>query len=176
MTSSQWHLPPKVRVDGELVSKKSLSPKTCKWGTAFLLTACCLALPKAQSSHGLNVPVTWIPRDLVVDLIIAADGWPSSTCRLLMFCLGRAVAETALLFIEFHRKLTPATRWSNIILTQNFYYDVVHIITCNLISSQEFACERKKILPNDKTSLAIEYGPVLFCSLDVPLLEVCPFL
>ena len=37
---------------------KSLSPKTCKRGTAFLLTARCFALPKAQSSHGRKVTVT----------------------------------------------------------------------------------------------------------------------
>ena len=74
MTSSQWCLPPKVGVDGELMLKKSLSPKIIEQGTAFLLTAHCFSLPRAQSSHGLRVPVTWIPRALVVAWVMVSDG------------------------------------------------------------------------------------------------------
>ena len=99
MTSSQWCFRPKVGVDGEQISKKSLSPKTCEQGTAFLLTAHCLALPKVQSSHGLNVLVTWILRALAVDLVMASDGWPNSMWKLLMFCLpyrGQKLIESQL--------------------------------------------------------------------------------
>ena len=56
--SSQFFLPPKVGVEGELMSMKSLSPKIFDQGTAFLVTAHCLALPKVQSSQGMKVPVT----------------------------------------------------------------------------------------------------------------------
>ena len=52
MMNSQFLLPLKVEVEGELMLKKSLAPKTFEQETAFLLTAHCLALPKAQSSHG----------------------------------------------------------------------------------------------------------------------------
>ena len=48
------------------MSKISLSPKIFGQGTAFLLIAHCLALHGAQSSHSLKVPVTWMPRALVV--------------------------------------------------------------------------------------------------------------
>ena len=58
MMSSQCFLPPKVGVEGELMLKKSLLPNIFYQGTAFLLTACCLALPKAQSSYSLKVPAT----------------------------------------------------------------------------------------------------------------------
>ena len=41
MTSSQCFLLPKVGVEGELMSKKSLSPKIFYQATAFLLSPCC---------------------------------------------------------------------------------------------------------------------------------------
>ena len=84
MMSSQCYLLPKVEVEEELMSKKSLFPKIVKQGTAFLLTACCLALPKAQSSHGLKVLVTWIPRALVVAWVMDSERCVSSMCRLLI--------------------------------------------------------------------------------------------
>ena len=118
MTSSQWQLPPKVVVDGELMLKKSLSPKICEWGTAFLLTAHCLALPKAQSSHSLNVMVTWMPRALVVALVIVSDGWPNSTWRLLIFLLVRMVADTALSALALRRKSTPVNQPSWVFIWQ----------------------------------------------------------
>ena len=120
MTSSQWHFPPKVEVCGELTSKKSLSSKICKQGTAFLLTAHYLALPSVQSLNSLNVLVTWIPRPLAVDLMMASDEWPNSTWRSLTLLSSGAVADTALLLLESHRKSTSATqpswvliRWSS---------------------------------------------------------------
>ena len=54
--------------------KEKPSPKICKQGTVFLQTAHCLALPRAQSSQRLNVPVTWIPRALVVVWVMVSDG------------------------------------------------------------------------------------------------------
>ena len=116
MTSSQWCFLPKVGVDGELISKKRLSPKICERGTVFLLTAHCLALPKVQSVHILNVLATWIPRPLVVDLVMALDGWSNSTWKSLMLCLGRAVADSALSLLKPQRKSTPVTQPSQILI------------------------------------------------------------
>ena len=130
MTSSQWRFPPKVGVDGELISKKSLSSST-----AFLLTAHCSALPKVQSLHGLNVPVTWIPRDLVVNLVMASDGLPNSTCRSLMFCLIRAVAEPTLSLMEFHKKSTLATQPSQVLIQQSNITSPLRIFTMMLLNS-----------------------------------------
>ena len=66
MMISQCCLLPKVGVEGELVSKKSLSHKISEQDAAFLLPAHCLALPRVQSSHGLEVLVIWIQRAFVV--------------------------------------------------------------------------------------------------------------
>ena len=152
MTSSQWCFPPKVGVDGEPMSKKSLSLKTCERGTAFLLTAHCLTLPRAQSSHGLIVLETWIPKALAVDWVMASDGWPNSTWRSLIFFLGRAVADAVLLSFDAHRRLTLATQPSRVNLAiQNdvavwsIDHDVVLVITWNLVSLQEFACQEKQV-------------------------------
>ena len=88
--SRQCFFPPKVRVKGELMSKKSLSPKIFDWGKAFLLMDHCLALPKVQSLNGMNL------RALVVVWEIDLDGWLSSTCRSLIFFLWWSVADCAL--------------------------------------------------------------------------------
>ena len=119
MTSSQWHFPPKVGVNGELMLKKSLSPKTCEWGTAFLLTAHCLALPRAQSSHDLNLLVTWIQNALAVDWVMASNEWPNSMWRLLIFFLGRADVDTALSSFDAHIKSTLATQPSRVLIWQS---------------------------------------------------------
>ena len=58
--------------------------------------ACCLVLPKVQSSHGINLLVTWIPRVLAVEWVIDLDGWPSSMYRLLIFFLQGAIADCTL--------------------------------------------------------------------------------
>ena len=150
MTKSQWHFPLKVRVDGELMSKKSLSPKICEQGTTFLLMAFCLALPKVQSSQGLKVLVTWILTLFAVDLVIATDGWLSSTCRLLISCLMKAVAYTAFSSIVV-MSLDSAIK-DNITDRSNDN-DIVCIVTLNLVSAQKFACEQEKICTRRWTKL-----------------------
>ena len=184
MNSCQWHFPPKVGAVGELISKTSLPPKICKWGKAFLLTAHCLALPKVHSSHSLNIPMTWILRAFVVDLVMTSDGWPNSIYRLLMFCLMRAVAETALWLMEFHRKLTPANQPSRVLIWRSNMISPLGVFTMmllNLLLEILFPCEslhvREKLfhLPKHKTSQAKEYGPVCLHSLVILLLVTCPF-
>ena len=101
--SGQCFLPPKVGVEGELMSKKRLSPKNFDQATAFLLTAHCLALPNAQSSHGLKVPVTWILRALAIAQVIDSDGRLSSTWRLLIFFV-RSSSRLHPLIISFSKK------------------------------------------------------------------------
>ena len=54
-----------------------------------------------------------------MDIVMASDGWPNSMCRLLTFCLGRAVADNALLSIEAHRKSTPATQPLQVLIQQS---------------------------------------------------------
>ena len=159
MTSSQWCFPLKVGVVVELLLKKSHSSKICDQSTAFLLTDHCLALPRAQSSHSLNVPVTWIPRALVVIQVMVLDGWPNSTWRSLMFFLGRAVADNALSLLESHRKLAPVTQPLDDIIGWCVDHDVVLIKSCFPVR----ACTLGKTslhLPWGKTSQAIEYWPV----------------
>ena len=123
MTSSQCFWLPKVWVERELISKKILSPKIFDQATAFLLTLCCLAFPKAQSSHGLNILVTWIPIDFLVAWVIDSDGWSSLKWRSLIFSLWKVVADCALSLGVSHRKSTLATQpswfliwWSRMIL------------------------------------------------------------
>ena len=116
MTSSQWCFLPKVRIDGELMSKKSLSPKIFDQGTAFLLTACCLALPRIQSSHCLNVLVTCIPMSLEVVWVMDLDRWPSWMWRSLIFFFQWAVVDWALSSHVSHRNLTPATQLSQVLI------------------------------------------------------------
>ena len=171
MTSGQWCFPPKVGVDGEHVSKKSLSPKIYTWGTALLLTTHCLALPNVQSLQGLIVPVTWIPRPLVVDLVMASDGWPNSTWRLLMFLLSKAVSDTALLSTEAPRKSSPATQSLQVLIQQFSTNDVIKLITWNFVALEEFACYGKQIWTCHREKL-----PVPLCWLDALLLVACPFL
>ena len=142
MTSSQWHFLPKIELDGELMVKNCLSPKICNQGTAFLLTNCCLALPRAQSSYHLNVPVTWIPRALVVIWVMVSDGWPNSTWRLLMFFLGRAVADTALSLVESHRKSTPTTQPSWVLILWSRMISSVGVLTTIL-----FQCSLEILFP-----------------------------
>ena len=81
MTSSPCFLPPKVGVERKLMSKKILSPKIFDQATAFMLTAYCLALPDAKSSHGLKLPMMWIPMTLVLAHVIDSDGWLRSTWK-----------------------------------------------------------------------------------------------
>ena len=157
MTHSQWHLPPKVWVDGELMSKKSLSPKICEQRTAFLLTAYCFALPRAQSSHGLKVLVTWIPRDLAIDLVMGSNGWPSLTWRLLMSCLIRVIAVTAFLSIVFLQKPSSGTQPSPVLIQQSSTILPIGVITMIfLVLSLEilFPCKslhtsKKRFAPAD---------------------------
>ena len=150
MISSQWCFPPKVGVDGELMSEKSLSPKTCKLDTAFLLTAHCLALPGAESSHGLNLPVTWIPKALAADQVMACNGWPNLMWRLLVFFLGMAVADTAFLLYDAYIKSTPATQplrvliwWSRmmspfgVLITLLFRWSHEILFPCNSLHLRE---------------------------------------
>ena len=158
MTSSQWRFLLKVGVDGELISKKSLSPKTCKQDTAFLLTACCLALPKAQSSHGLNIPVTWIPRALAVNLVMASDGWPNSTWRLLIFCLGRPVVDNALSLMQSHRKLTPVTQPSCILIQHSNIISPLGVLMTMLLNSLLEILFPQKSLPMKEKRFASAKG------------------
>ena len=90
--------------------KKSVTPKIVYQATDVLLAACCLDLPNAQSSHGLKYPVTWIPIALAVAWVIDSDGWPSSTCTLLIFFFQGAVADCTLPSSVSWRKLTLATQ------------------------------------------------------------------
>ena len=119
MTSSQCCLCSKVAVEGELMSKKSLSPKIFKWATAILLTLLFLAFPNAQSSHGLKVLMTWIPIALAVAPVIALGRWPSSTCKLLVFLLHWAVPDWALSWFYSHRNSTLATQLSWVLMQQS---------------------------------------------------------
>ena len=90
----------------ELISEKSLSPKIFDQATAFLLTACCVALHKAQSLHSLKELVTWIPMVLVVAwVIIDLDEQPSSTWRLLIFFLQGTVADCTLSSLVSQKEL-----------------------------------------------------------------------
>ena len=114
--SSQCCLPPKVGVDGELMSKKSLSPKNFEQGPACLLMAHCLALPKAQSLHSLKVLLTWIPKVLVVTWVMDLEGCPSSMCRSLMFFLYENVADCALTLCVSWRNSTPVTQPSKVLI------------------------------------------------------------
>ena len=50
---------------------------------------------------------------------MALDGWPNSMCRLLMLHLNRAIADTALLLLEPHRKLTPVTQPLQVLIWQS---------------------------------------------------------
>ena len=119
MTSNQCFLPSKIRVEGELMSQKILSPKIFEQATAFLLTAHCLAFPKVQSSHGLKVLATWIHIALVVAWVIDLDGWPSLTWRLPICFLQGAVADCALYLFVSWRKLTLATQLSWVLIWQS---------------------------------------------------------
>ena len=119
MTSSQCFLPPKVGVEGEMIFKKSLSPKNFDQATAFLLTACCSTLPNVQSSHDLNMPVTWIPMALAAAWLIDLDGWPSSTWRSLIFFLWGAVADCTLSLPVSQRNSTLATQLSWVLIWQS---------------------------------------------------------
>ena len=100
------------------MSKKSHSPKIYKWGTAFLFAAHCLALPRVQSSHGLNILVTWMPRFLVVAWLIVSDGWPNWMWRSLIFLLVRVVAVTALSALALHRTLAHVAQPSQVLIQQ----------------------------------------------------------
>ena len=158
MTSSQCFLT-KVVEEGELMSKKCLSPKILDWGTAFLLTANCLALAKVQSLHGVNILVNWIPRALAVAWVIDSDGWTSSTCRLLIFFLQGVVADYALLLLVSQRNSSTATQsswvlvqWSRMILPSSSL-DLTTMLSCWLLEIG---------FPNltwGKTSWAIECEP-----------------
>ena len=119
MTCSQCCSLPKVGVDGELISKKSLSPKMFEQGTAFLLTAHCLALPKAQFSHDLKVPVTWILRALVVAWVMDLEGCLTSICRSLIFFLCRAINDYALSSSVSWRNSTPVTQPLQVLIQQS---------------------------------------------------------
>ena len=116
MMSSQCCLLTKVEVEGELMSKKSLSPKIFECGTAFLLTVPCLALCRMQSSHSLKVPVTWIPRALVVPWVLVS---PSLMLRSLMFFLQGAIADCALLSFVSQRNSNPETQPSQVLIQQS---------------------------------------------------------
>ena len=111
------------RSQGRVYIKKGLFSKIFDWATAFYLTPFCLAILKAQSSHGLKVLVTWISMALAVAQVIDFDGWPSSIWRSLIFFLWRVLADCALSLVVFCRNLTPATQpswvmiqWSKMIL------------------------------------------------------------
>ena len=119
MMSSQCCLPSKVGVEGELISMKSLSAKIFKQGTAILLTVHWLLLSKAQSSHGLNTLVTWIPRALAVAWVMILEGCLSSMCRSLMIFLQGVVADCAHSSCISHRHLTPATQPSGVLIQQS---------------------------------------------------------
>ena len=119
MMSSQYHLLPKVGVEGELMSMKSLSPKIVKHGIAFLLNAHCLVLPKAQSSHSLKVLVIWIPRALSVAWAMDSEECLSSMCSLLIFFMHGAIADFAPLLCIFQRNSTPATQPSWALILQS---------------------------------------------------------
>ena len=81
----------------------------------LVMAAHCLALPKAQSSHGLNVTMIWI-RALAVAWVMDLEGCPSSTCKWLMFFLHGAVSDCALSLCVSWRNLTPVTQplWGSI--------------------------------------------------------------
>ena len=85
---------PNVGVEGELKSKNGLSPKTLECTMALLLMLPFFALPRAQSSHGLKVLVTWIPIDLAVAWVMTSEGWPNSMCRLFTFFFMKVLADS----------------------------------------------------------------------------------
>ena len=149
MMSSQCHSLAKVGVDWELISKKCLSPRIFECRTAFLLTACCLDFPRVQSSHGLNLPATWMPRALAVAQTMVSEGCLSSMWRLLIFFLGRAVADTALSLLVLRRKLTLVTQlswifiWRFRIIIHSIDHYVVAMVTWNPVSLWEFISKRK---------------------------------
>ena len=149
MMSSQCFLLPTVGVEGEFVSKKSLYPKIFDQGTAFLLMACCLALLNVQSSHGLKVPVTWIPRAFAVAWVINLEECPSSTCTSLIYFLQRTVADCALTSPVFQKNSTPTAHPSWVLILNSAIKDdltfhridhnVVAVVAWHHFSLQKFA-------------------------------------
>ena len=150
MSSSQWHFSPKVGVEGELMLKKNLSSKIFERETAYLFTAQCFALPRAQSSHGLNLLVMSMPRALGVAQVMVSDGWPHSTWRSLIFLFVRVVADTALSLLALHRKSTPATQLSwvliwgsrmllpvGVLTTMMFWWSLANLFPCKNLHIRE---------------------------------------
>ena len=124
-----------------------------------------------------NLHTVWVV------LMMASNGWLNSTCRLLMFHLVRAVAETALSSMEFHKKSTPVTQPSQVLICRSKIILPLGVITTMLLNSlldilfsheSSHVREKRFALPKDITSQAIEYGPVHLRSLDVLLLVACP--
>ena len=68
-----------------------------------------------------------------------------------MFLLGRAIADTALLLLESHKKLTPATQPSRVLIWQSRMISLVGVLTTMLFQwSLEilFPCESLHIKEN----------------------------
>ena len=150
MTSSQCFLLPKVGVEGELISKKSISLKMFDQATAFLFTPYCLAFPKAQSSHGLKVPVTCIPISLVVVQVIDLDVRPPATqLSWVLIQRSRIILPTEdltmilfqwLLDILFPcESLHIRAKWFASTLGQNFTGHIIWI--CTVLSIVEHWCK-----------------------------------
>ena len=73
-TKSQWFLPPKLLVLGELMSMEILSPGVLDLLLTPFFIFVCLAFAIPQSSHGAKVPVNVKPMCLPVALVISSPG------------------------------------------------------------------------------------------------------
>ena len=120
-------------------------------------------------------------RALTVAWVMVLDGWPSSMWRLLIFLLGRVVADTALSSLVLQRKSTPATQLSQVFIQQSRMILSVGVLTTMLFCwslAILFSCESSQVsenLPWGKTSQAIEYGAVQSHQLDILLTHSLPF-
>ena len=110
----------------------------------------CLALPRVHSSHSLKVPVTWMPRALVVVCLIFSEGLPSSMLGLLTFLLGRVVADTALSSLALQRRSTLVTQPSWVLIWGSRMISPVGVLTTMFCWSLAvlFSCKSLHIREN----------------------------
>ena len=94
MTSNKCFLPPKVEIEGELISKNSLPFKLLGVQQPSYLHRPFLFYPGCNL-HTLNVQVTWIHIDLVVTQVMTPEGGSNLTCRSFTFILLRVMADLA---------------------------------------------------------------------------------
>ena len=130
-----------------------------------------------QSSHGLNVLVTWMPRALAVVKVMVLEGFLSSTWRLLIFFLSRAMANNALSFLASQTKLTMATHYLWLYCHLKYWPLCCcrgHLQSC--FPARVHKCKKTfSHLPCGKTSHDIEYGLVQSHQLGIPCLVACFF-